>query len=48
MTGTLRFNDAIPLELKVEMGAGEGRFHLRDVASHRPKLNMGAGHVMWT
>ena len=42
----LRFNDAIPLELKVEMGAGEGRLHLRDVPVTRLTLNMGAGRVM--
>jgi N-terminal domain of toast_rack, DUF2154/Domain of unknown function (DUF5668) len=42
----LRFNDAIPLELKVEMGAGEGRLHLRDVQVTRLTLNMGAGRVM--
>jgi len=41
----LRFNDAIPLELKVEMGAGEGRLHLRDVPVTRLTLNMGAGRV---
>jgi len=42
----LRFNDAIPLELKVEMGAGEGRLHLRDVPVTRLTLNMGAGRVL--
>jgi hypothetical protein len=42
----LRFNNAIPLELKVEMGAGEGRLHLRDVSVTRLTLNMGAGRVM--
>jgi hypothetical protein len=41
----LRFNDAIPLDLKVEMGAGEGRLHLRDVPVTRLTLNMGAGRV---
>ena len=41
----LRFNDAIPLELKVDMGAGEGRLHLRDVPVTRLTLNMGAGRV---
>ena len=34
------------LELKVEMGAGEGRLHLRDVPVTRLTLNMGAGRVM--
>jgi uncharacterized protein DUF2154/cell wall-active antibiotic response 4TMS protein YvqF len=42
----LRFNDSIPLELKVEMGAGEGRLHLRDIPVTRLTLNMGAGRVM--
>jgi hypothetical protein len=42
----LRFNDAIPLELKVEMGAGEGRLHLRDVPVTRLTLHMGAGRVL--
>jgi hypothetical protein len=42
----LRFNDSIPLELKVEMGAGEGRLHLRDVPVTRLRLNMGAGRVL--
>jgi hypothetical protein len=43
---TLRFNPSIPLELKVEMGAGEGRLHLRDIPVTRLQLNMGAGRVM--
>ncbi len=43
---TLRLNDAIPVALKVEMGAGEGRFHLRDVPVTSLTLNMGAGRVM--
>jgi N-terminal domain of toast_rack, DUF2154/Domain of unknown function (DUF5668) len=42
----LRFNNSIPLELRVEMGAGEGRLHLRDVPVTRLTLNMGAGRVM--
>jgi Domain of unknown function (DUF5668)/N-terminal domain of toast_rack, DUF2154 len=42
----LRFNDSIPLELKVEMGAGEGRLHLRGIPVTRLLLNMGAGRVM--
>jgi hypothetical protein len=41
----LRFNNAIPLELKVDMGAGDGRLHLRDVPVTRLNLNMGAGRV---
>jgi hypothetical protein len=42
----LRFNDSLPLELKVEMGAGEGRLHLRDVPVTRLTLKMGAGRVL--
>ena len=41
----LRFSNNIPLELKVDMGAGEGRLRLRDVPVTRLTLNMGAGHV---
>jgi hypothetical protein len=41
----LRFSNDVPLELKVDMGAGEGRLHLRDVPVTRLTLNMGAGHV---
>jgi hypothetical protein len=43
---TLRLNNAIPVTLKVEMGAGEGRFHLRDVPVTNLTMNMGAGRVM--
>jgi N-terminal domain of toast_rack, DUF2154/Domain of unknown function (DUF5668) len=42
----LRLNNAIPVALKVEMGAGEGRLHLRDVPVTNLTLNMGAGRVM--
>jgi N-terminal domain of toast_rack, DUF2154/Domain of unknown function (DUF5668) len=42
----LRFNNSIPLELKVEMGAGEGRLHLRDVPVTQLTVNMGAGRVL--
>jgi N-terminal domain of toast_rack, DUF2154/Domain of unknown function (DUF5668) len=42
----LRFNNSTPLNLKVEMGAGEGRLHLRDVPVTSLTLNMGAGRVM--
>jgi hypothetical protein len=41
----LRFSNDVPLELKVDMGAGEGRLRLRDVQVTRLTLNMGAGHV---
>jgi hypothetical protein len=41
----LRFSNGVPLTLKVEMGAGEGRFRLRDVQVTDLNLEMGAGHV---
>jgi hypothetical protein len=41
----LRFSNQVPLELKVDMGAGQGRFRLRDVPVTRLTMNMGAGHV---
>jgi hypothetical protein len=41
----LRFSDQVPMELKIEMGAGEGRLHLRDVPITTLELHMGAGHV---
>jgi hypothetical protein len=44
-TWNLRFSNDVPLDLKVEMGAGEGRFHLRDVPLTNFTLEMGAGHV---
>jgi hypothetical protein len=44
-TWNLRLSNEVPLELKVEMGAGEGRFHLRDVPLTNFTLEMGAGHV---
>jgi hypothetical protein len=41
----LRFSNDVPLELKVDMGAGEGRLRLRDVPITRLVVNIGAGHV---
>jgi uncharacterized protein DUF2154/cell wall-active antibiotic response 4TMS protein YvqF len=41
----LRFSKDIPLELKVDMGAGQGNLHLRDVALTRLDLHMGAGQM---
>jgi hypothetical protein len=41
----VRFSDEVPLELKVEMGAGQGRLHLRDLPLTRLNLEMGAGQV---
>jgi len=42
---TLRFARDIPTDLKVEMGAGEGRLRLRDVTLTNLELDMGAGSV---
>jgi N-terminal domain of toast_rack, DUF2154/Domain of unknown function (DUF5668) len=42
---TLRFSNEVPLELKVEMGAGRGNLHLRDLEVRRLDLSMGAGQV---
>jgi hypothetical protein len=41
----LRFSNEVPLELKIDMGAGQGRLRLRDVPVTRLDLNMGAGQV---
>jgi len=41
----LRFSKDVPLNLKVEMGAGQGNLHLRDVPLTRLELNIGAGEV---
>jgi hypothetical protein len=41
----LRFSNDVPLELKLDMGAGQGRLRLRDVPVTRLELNMGAGQV---
>jgi hypothetical protein len=41
----LHFNKDIPLELKIDMGAGQGNLHLRDVPLTRLDLNIGAGQV---
>ena len=42
---TLRFGNTVPLSLRVEMGAGEGHFKLRDLQVTDLSLHMGAGHV---
>jgi N-terminal domain of toast_rack, DUF2154/Domain of unknown function (DUF5668) len=44
-TWNLRLSNNVPMELKVQMGAGEGRFRLRDVQLTRFDLEVGAGHV---
>lgn len=41
----LRFSDELPLELKVEMGAGHGRLHLQNIPLTRLDVQMGAGQV---
>lgn len=43
---SLRFNESTPLNLKIDVGAGEGRLHLRDIPITQLYLNMGAGKVM--
>jgi len=41
----LRFSKDVPLELKVDMGAGQGDLHFRDVLLTRLDLNLGAGQM---
>lgn len=41
----LHFSKDLPLELRVDMGAGQGNLHFRDVPLTRLDLNMGAGQV---
>jgi hypothetical protein len=41
----LHFSKDIPLELKVDMGAGQGDLHFRDVPLTRLDLNLGAGQM---
>lgn len=41
----LRFSDEIPLELKIEMGAGHGRFNFQNIPLTRLDLQMGAGQA---
>jgi hypothetical protein len=43
---SLRLNESTPISLKIDVGAGEGRLHLRDVPVTQLLLNMGAGKVM--
>src|SRR5580693_8215519 len=42
---TLHFANDIPLEIKVDMGAGHGNLRLRDIDVTRLNLEMGAGQV---
>jgi hypothetical protein len=41
----LRFSNDVPLELKVEMGAGRGQLRLRDMPVTRLEMSMGAGQA---
>jgi hypothetical protein len=41
----LHFSRGIPIELKIDMGAGQGNLHLRDVPLTSLALNIGAGQV---
>ncbi len=41
----LQFSKDIPLELKVDMGAGQGDLHFHDVPLTRLDLNLGAGEM---
>jgi N-terminal domain of toast_rack, DUF2154 len=41
----LRFSNEVPLELKVQMGAGQGRLNLRNIEITRLDMSMGAGQV---
>jgi hypothetical protein len=41
----LRFSKSLPLELRVEMGAGQGNLDFRDVPITRLDLHLGAGQV---
>ncbi|HKV63010.1 MAG TPA: toast rack family protein [Candidatus Acidoferrum sp.] len=41
----LHFSKDIPLELKVDMGAGQGDLHFHDVPLTRLDLNIGAGQM---
>jgi hypothetical protein len=41
----LRFNKNLPLELRVDMGAGQGNLDFRDIPLTRLDLHLGAGEV---
>lgn len=41
----LRFGQDVPLDLKIDMGAGQGNLNLRDVPLTKLELNIGAGQV---
>ena len=41
----LRFSKDLPLELKLDMGAGQGDLHFRDIPLTRLDLHLGAGQM---
>lgn len=41
----LRFGGGLPLDLKIDMGAGQGNLNLRGMPVTKLELNMGAGQV---
>ena len=41
----VHFGNKLPLELRVDMGAGQGNLHFRDIPLTRLDLNLGAGQV---
>jgi hypothetical protein len=41
----VHFGNKLPLELRIEMGAGQGNLHFHDVPLTRLDLNLGAGQV---
>ena len=44
-TWNLRLGNQVPMELDINLGAGEGQLHLRDLPITRLELNVGAGSV---
>jgi hypothetical protein len=44
-TWTLKVNKDMPIDLKIDMGAGQGNLRLRDVDVTNLELNIGAGEV---
>ncbi len=42
---TLHLANDVPMEIKIDMGAGHGNLRLRDIAVTRLNLDMGAGQV---
>ncbi len=45
-TWNLRFNDSVPLDLTVQMGAGESDLRLADLNLSHLEVHMGAGQVL--